>query len=128
MISPLSKGSPHSGQNRGALVGAAGCQPHLPQRHWGIPAGFIPPQLGQNFPVFFWPQEQVQLPSSAGLGLPHSGQNLPVTVAPQEHFQPFTGWGSGFFAPHSGQNLPVAVAPQAHFQLFAAAAFAIALV
>jgi hypothetical protein len=53
-----------------------------------MPAGFLPPQLGQNLPVFFWPQEQVQLPSSAGFGLPHSGQNFPVAVAPHLHFHP----------------------------------------
>ena len=122
MMSPLSKGSPHSGQNRGALVGSSGCQPHLSQRYWGTPLGFLLPQSEQNLPLFCWPQEQVQLPLSAGLGLPHSGQNLPLAVAPQLHFQPPAGLGSGFLAPHSGQNLPVAVAPQAHFQPFWAGA------
>ena len=101
-MSPLSKGSPHSGQNRGALVGSAGCQPHLSHLYWGTPAGFLPPQFAQNLPVFFAPQEQVQPPSSAGLGLPHSGQNLPVAVAPQAHFQPSAAGAAGAAAAAGG--------------------------
>ena len=123
MISPLSKGSPHSGQNLGALVGSAGCQPHLSQRYWGMPAGFLAPQFWQNLPVFLAPQTQVQPLSSTGRGLPHSGQNLPVAVAPHLQVQaPAAGLGSGFLLPHSGQNLPVAVAPQLHVQPSAAGA------
>ena len=120
-MSPLSKGSPHSGQNLGALVGSAGCQPHLSHLYWGTPAGFLLPQFWQNFPVFFAPQEQVQVPSSAGRGLPHSGQNLPAAGVP--HLQTQPDLGSGFLLPHSGQNFPEAVAPQVHFQLPAGAAF-----
>ena len=93
-MSPSSKGSPHSGQNLGGLVGSAGSQPHLSHLYCGMPAGFF---------------------------APHSAQNLPLFTAPQLHTQP-SGLGSGFFAPHSGQNLPVATAPQAHFQLPAGAA------
>ena len=127
-MSPASKGSPHSGQKRGALVGSSGCQPHLSHLYWGMPAGFLLPQFWQNLPVLAVPQEQVQLPSSAGLGLPHSGQNFPEAVAPHLQVHPPAGLGSGFLLPHSGQNLPVAVAPQLHFHpsAGAAAAFAIA--
>ena len=92
-MSPVSKGSPHSGQNLGGCLGSSGSQPHLSHLYCG---------------------------AAAGLGLPHSAQNLPLFTAPQEQVQPSAaGLGSGFFAPHSGQNLPVAVVPQAQTHAFA---------
>ena len=98
-MSPSSKGSPHSGQNLGGLVGSAGSQPHLSHLYWGTPAGFFVPHSAQNLPLLDAPQVgQVQAPSADALG------------------------GSGFLAPHSGQNLPVATLPQAQVQLSPAGA------
>jgi hypothetical protein len=90
-MSPSSKGSPHSGQNFGGLVGSSGSKPHLLHLYLAVPSGFLEPQLEQNFPLLEAPQEQIQAPSSSGFLEPHSGQNLPVATAPQAHFQPFAG-------------------------------------
>ena len=69
----------------------------------------------QNLPLFTAPQEQVQPPEAAGLGLPHSRQNLPVFTVPQEQVQLSAGAGLGL--PHSRQNLPVLpAAPQEQVQ------------
>ena len=84
-MSPLSKGSPHSGQNLGGLVGSAGSQPHLSHLYWGTPAGFLAPHSVQNLPLFTVPQAHFQ--PSSGFLAPHYGQNLPVATAPQAHFQ-----------------------------------------
>ena len=74
-------------------MGSAGSQPHLSHLYWGTPAGFFAPQLGQNFPLFTLPQEQVQ--PSAGLGAPHSTQNFPVfPFTPQEQVQPADAAGA----------------------------------
>ena len=86
-MSSSPKGSPHSGQNFGGLVGSAGSHPHLSHLYCGAPAGFLVPQLEQNFPLFCVPHEHVQDPPAAGFGFPHSGQNFPVAFAPHEHFQ-----------------------------------------
>ena len=79
------KGSPHSGQNFGGLVGSSGTQPHLSHLYLRTAAGLAFPHSTQNFPLLTAPQEQVQLPlGAAGFGFPHSGQNFPVAVVPQE--------------------------------------------
>ena len=93
-MSPLSNGSPHSGQNFGGVVPFSGSQPHLSHLYCGTPAGFFAPQFGQNLPLQTAPQEHFQLSAGAGFGCPHSGQNLPLAVAPQLHFQPDAAAGA----------------------------------
>ena len=85
--SSVPKGSPHSGQNLGGVLGSAGTQPHLLQRYWGAALGFLAPHSEQNLPWFTVPQLQVQPAGASGRLAPHSVQNLPVAVAPQLHFQ-----------------------------------------
>ena len=64
------------------------------------------PQLEQNFPLFFVPQEQIQ--SAEGLGEPQLEQNLQLFTVPQEQVQSVEGLGEPQFA----QNLPLFTVPQ----------------
>ena len=65
--SPASKGSPHSGQNFGGLVGSSGTQPHSLHLYCFTAAGLGFPHSEQNLPLLTAPQLQVQV-SSTGLG------------------------------------------------------------
>jgi hypothetical protein len=98
LMSPSSKGSPHSGQNLGGFAGSSGSHPHLSHLYSGTPAGFGLPHSEQNFPLLTAPQAQIQ-PSAAGFGAPHSVQNFPVFPAfPQVQAQPVGSepWGFWF--------------------------------